>query len=109
MAKINDMIPVLPPIVSCVVLAAVALLATVATVHDVIARTIPNGWCAAIALLGILARVLDHAILGGLAAAATILALITICWRTGWLGGGEVTAQCFSRTAETPVSALGGR
>lgn len=77
--------------------------------HVVIARTIPNGWCAAIALLGILARILDHAILGGLAAATTILALITICWPTGWLGGGDVTVRCFSRTAETPVSALGGR
>jgi len=82
--------PVLPPIVSDAALAALALLAVAAALHDVIARTIPNGWCAAIALLGLSGRVLDHTFFSGLTAVAAVLALTVICWRSGWLGGGDV-------------------
>jgi len=84
------MIPVLPPIFSCVPLAVVALLVMAAALHDVIARTIPNGWCAAIALFGLPARVFDHAFFNCLTAVAAVLALTIICWRAGWLGGGDV-------------------
>jgi prepilin peptidase CpaA len=84
------MTPAFPTILSYTALAAVALLAAAAAVHDVIARTIPNGWCAAIALLGLPLRFLDHSYFSSLSAAATVFGLSVVCWRAGWLGGGDV-------------------
>ena len=84
------MTPALPTLLSCVALAAVAVLAAAAAVHDVIARTIPNGWCAAIVLLGLPLRFIDHSYFSSLTAGATVLGLTIVCWRAGWLGGGDV-------------------
>ena len=84
------MTPAFPTILSYTALAAVALLAAAAAVHDVIARTIPNGWCAAIALLGLPLRFLDHSYFSCLTAATTVFGFAIVCWCMGWLGGGDV-------------------
>ncbi len=84
------MIPLPPSVVSWAVLTAVALLTSASAVHDVIARTIPNGWCAAIALAGLGVRLINHTLPAGLIAGAAIFILATACWRAGWLGGGDV-------------------
>ncbi len=55
-----------------------------------IARTIPNGWCGAIALLGLAARALDGTLPFGLIAAAAVFALMAVFWRLGFIGGGDV-------------------
>ena len=78
------------PLLSCVVLIAVAALIAAAAAHDLIARTIPNQWCAAIACAGLLIRLLDHSFLVGIAAGAAVFILAAGCWRMGWLGGGDV-------------------
>jgi prepilin peptidase CpaA len=83
------MIPGLGSFLQVLLPTAAILLATMAACHDVIARTIPNGWCAAIALVGVGVRLMDHTILGGIAASGAIFAPAVICWRAGWLGGGD--------------------
>jgi prepilin peptidase CpaA len=84
------MIPLPPPVLSCAALAAVALLTAAAAVHDVIARTIPNGWCAALAFAGLGMRLIDHTLPVGLCAGAAVFLVSVGCWRAGWLGGGDV-------------------
>jgi len=84
------MIQISLPVLSFAVLTVVALLTAAAAVHDVIARTIPNGWCAAIAFAGLGVRLTDHTLPVGVAAGAAVFALASICWRMGWLGGGDV-------------------
>jgi prepilin peptidase CpaA len=82
-------------------LASVAILLA-AAVHDVIARTAPNWMAITLAVLGIASRILHGSILYGFgvraaefvligfAAAAAVFVLAAICWRRGWLGGGDV-------------------
>ncbi|HEY5299200.1 MAG TPA: prepilin peptidase [Acetobacteraceae bacterium] len=70
--------------------AAAVALACASALRDVITRTIPNGWCGAIAVLGLAARILDGTLPGGLIAAAAVFALMAIFWRLGFIGGGDV-------------------
>jgi prepilin peptidase CpaA len=73
-----------------IVLTAVALLTAASAVHDVMARTIPNRWCAAIAFAGLGVRLIDGSLISGLFAGAIVFILAAACWRAGWLGGGDV-------------------
>lgn len=84
------MIPLPPPMLSWAILTAVALLVAASAAHDVIARTVPNGWCAAIACASLGVRLVDHTLTAGLFAGATVFILAAICWRMGWFGGGDV-------------------
>jgi prepilin peptidase CpaA len=61
-----------------------------AGVHDVIARTVPNGLALALAIVGAASRVVDGTIGWGLIAAAAVFAFAVVCWRRGWMGGGDV-------------------
>jgi Flp pilus assembly protein protease CpaA len=72
-----------PQVLSWTVVTAGAALTTAAAMHDVIARTIPNRWCAAIAFAGVGIRVLDHTLLGGLAAGAAVSRCLRI-WFPHW-------------------------
>jgi len=73
-----------------ILVAASILLVAMAACHDVVARTIPNGWCVAIAFTGLAGRFIDHTLVVGLAACAAIFIVATVCWRAGWLGGGDI-------------------
>jgi prepilin peptidase CpaA len=66
------------------------LLILAAAAHDVMARTVPTGLCLVIAGLGFAARVLAGEAASGLAAAAIVFLAAGLCWRRGWLGGGDV-------------------
>lgn len=70
-------------------LASVAILLA-AAMHDVIARTVPNWMAITLAVLGIASRILHGSILIGFGAAFAVFMLAAICWRRGWLGGGDV-------------------
>lgn len=76
------------PIMIPVILGAGVLLA--ASVHDVALRTVPNALCLLLAADGIVLRVLSHSLLSGAATAALVFAAGAVCWRRGWLGGGDV-------------------
>jgi prepilin peptidase CpaA len=62
----------------------------VASLHDIIARTVPNWTAVTLALLGLAQRAVAGGIAGGLLAGFVVFALAAFCWRRGWLGGGDV-------------------
>ena len=68
---------------------AVAVL-VFAAIHDIGFRTIPDWVAVTLAVDGCLLRLLDDRLLSGFACGLLIFALAAICWRRGWLGGGDV-------------------
>jgi prepilin peptidase CpaA len=68
--------------------AGLALVA--AALHDIAARTIPNGLSLAIACAGLLARALADELLPGLMAAGLVFLLGWAAWRCRVMGGGDV-------------------
>lgn len=68
--------------------ATVALLCG-ASLNDVAVRTIPDSISLGIVAIGVALRLIDGALLPGLVAAAAVFALGALCWRCGWLGGGD--------------------
>lgn len=75
-----------------------------ASAHDLAARTIPGLTCVAIALLGLLARDLAGELAPGVAAAGAVFAGAFLCWRRGWLGGGDVKLLGATALAVPPAS-----
>ena len=65
------------------------LLLAAAAMHDVLARTIPNALPALIACLGAVLHATEGTLTPAIAAAAALFAATLICWRRGWLGGGD--------------------
>jgi prepilin peptidase CpaA len=61
-----------------------------AGLHDVAARTVPNWVCALLFGLGLVVRLIDGDILVGLPVAFLVFFLAALCWRRGWMGGGDV-------------------
>jgi prepilin peptidase CpaA len=61
-----------------------------ASLHDMAARTIPNGIPLALALIGVANGVAAGHLLTSLLLGAGVFALAVLCWRAGWLGGGDV-------------------
>jgi prepilin peptidase CpaA len=61
-----------------------------AALHDLAARTVPNWLSVALLLIGVCARVADHSLLAGLAAAAIAFVLLFGVWIGGAMGGGDV-------------------
>ena len=62
----------------------------IAALHDFIARTVPNWLAGTVAVSGIALRVLTGSLLGGAAVGLVVFVLAAICWRRGWMGGGDV-------------------
>jgi prepilin peptidase CpaA len=71
-----------------IVSSASALLA--ASLHDLIARTIPNWLAVAIAVCGLGLRGADGHLLTGLLAAILVFVAAFACWRWRLMGGGDV-------------------
>ena len=71
-------------------LLASAVLLVVAALHDAAFRTVPNTVCGALALCGLILRVLDGNALGAVLAAAIVFVIATLCWIRRWMGGGDV-------------------
>ena len=61
-----------------------------AALHDLAVRTVPNWLPAALLLIGICARLLDHTLLAGLCAAGAAFVLLFGIWAAGAMGGGDV-------------------
>ena len=71
-------------------LIAAAGLLLFAALHDIVARTVPNGVAVWLALVGLGARVVDNSLLTGATVAAVVFVIAACCWRRGWLGGADV-------------------
>jgi prepilin peptidase CpaA len=69
---------------------AAASILCLAALHDMAARTIPDWMPSALAIIGVTERILDGRLCAGLLAGLMVFVLTGICWRRGWLGGGDV-------------------
>ncbi len=54
------------------------------------ARTVPNTLCGLVAIAGLVARLVDRNLPAGLGVALALFILAALCWRRGWMGGGDV-------------------
>ena len=58
--------------------------------HDIAFRTVPDWTSLALTMDGTALRLLDHDMPAGIACGAATFIVATLCWRAGWLGGGDV-------------------
>jgi prepilin peptidase CpaA len=86
--------------------AACLLLFIASSLHDLAARTIPDAFSIAIALLGATARILQNEIASGLIVALLLFGAAVFCWRRGWMGGGDVKLLGAAALALPPASVL---
>lgn len=77
-----------------------------AALHDVMARTVPNGLVLTLALAGIAARFIDHTFPLGLAIGVVVFILAALCWRRGWMGGGDVKLLGAGAIAVAPTNVM---
>ncbi len=68
-------------------------------------RLVPNRVPAAIAVIGVLLRLNDGTLLGGLLAGTIVFVIATLCWLRGWLGGADVKLFAAGTLLMTPSSA----
>lgn len=61
-----------------------------AAAHDLIARSVPDWMSILLAAIGLGERLIDGRVVAGLCAALIVFAIAALCWRRGWLGGGDV-------------------
>jgi prepilin peptidase CpaA len=86
----------MPDAISTVVLVHVAALGIamallgVASIHDVATRTIPDMAPLGLLLLGVVWRAADGDVPAALGASVVVFVLGALCWRLGWIGGGDV-------------------
>ncbi|TDH59611.1 peptidase A24 [Dankookia rubra] len=85
--------------------AGMALLA--AALHDIAARTIPNGLNLAIACAGLAARALAGDLLPGLVAAGLVFLLALAAWRCRVMGGGDVKLLAACALLASPAAVPG--
>lgn len=83
-----------------------AALLILASLHDLVARTVPNWLAGALAVLGIALRALSSSLLAGTCAGAVVFVLAAICWRRGWMGGGDVKLLAASAIVVPPSLVL---
>ena len=79
----------------------------IATMQDWALRLVANRVPAAIALTGLILRLVDATLLGGLLAAAIVFLVATLCWRQGWLGGADVKLFGAGALLVPPGSVIG--
>ena len=90
---------------SGLVLCSAAML-LIASLHDLVARTVPNWLAAVLAVLGIGLRALSGSLLAGTCAGVVVFVLAAICWRRGWMGGGDVKLLAASAIVVPPSLVL---
>jgi prepilin peptidase CpaA len=77
-----------------------------ASLHDIVARTIPNSLALALAVAGIATGALNGYLFGSLLAAGAVFVLSALCWRRGWMGGGDVKLLGAAALGMPPGSVL---
>jgi prepilin peptidase CpaA len=82
---------------------AAASILCLAALHDIAARTVPDWMPSTLSVVGIIERILDGRLVAGLLAGLMVFVLTGICWRRGWLGGGDVKLLGAAAIAVPPV------
>lgn len=77
-----------------------------ASLHDIAARTVPNGLALALAVAGIALGALNGHLVGSLLSAGAGFILAAMCWRRGWMGGGDVKLLGAAALGMPPHSVL---
>jgi prepilin peptidase CpaA len=72
------------------ILALAAIMLVVVSLNDIAVRTIPDHASLGLVMIGTAARIADQDLLMALAVSASVFVLGALCWRFGWLGGGDV-------------------
>jgi prepilin peptidase CpaA len=74
-----------------------------AAAHDVLARTVPNWMPMTLAVLGVVQSALAERLIVSLLVGTTVFILTGLCWKRGWLGGGDVKLLGAAAIAVPPV------
>lgn len=82
---------------------AVSLLLVMASLHDIAVRTIPNELSLIVLACGVLLRLADGTLILSLVGSTAVLLTGTLCWRFGWLGGGDAKLLAASAVAVPPA------
>jgi prepilin peptidase CpaA len=82
--------------------ASIALLCG-ASLNDVAVRTIPDLISLGIGAVGVALRLSDGTLVPGVAVAAAVFAFCALCWRCGWLGGGDAKLLAASALLMQPA------
>jgi prepilin peptidase CpaA len=90
-------------VVAILTIAAVTLVLA-ASLHDLAARTIPNGLVVMLAFTGASIGVATGNAVSSLAAGTVVFVVAVFCWRKGWLGGGDVKLLGAAALAVSPGS-----
>jgi prepilin peptidase CpaA len=83
---------------------AVAAILCMAAVHDVIARTVPNWMPVVLATIGVIESALGGRLIVSLLVGALVFILSGLCWKRGWLGGGDVKLLGAAAIAVPPMA-----
>ncbi len=82
---------------------AVLVILCLAAAHDVLARTVPNWMPMTLATLGVVQSALAERLIVSLLVGTTVFILTGLCWKRGWLGGGDVKLLGAAAIAVPPV------
>jgi len=82
----------------------VAAILCMAAVHDVLARTVPNWMPIVIAAIGAIESALGGRLIASLLVGAFVFILSGLCWKRGWLGGGDVKLLGAAAVAMPPMA-----
>jgi prepilin peptidase CpaA len=72
------------------VLLAAAFMLSIAALNDIATRTIPDLAPIGLSVMGAVVRVAEGNVASAFVASAAVLLFGALCWRCGWLGGGDV-------------------
>jgi prepilin peptidase CpaA len=80
-----------------------ATILCLAALHDVAARTVPDWMSIVLLAVGFIERILDGRIFAGLLAGIVVFIVSGLCWKRGWLGGGDVKLLGAAAVAMPPM------
>ena len=83
-----------------------AALLVAAALHDVLARTLPDGLAGAVAVSGLFVQALQGDLFISLPAAFAVYVFGALCWHRGWLGGADVRLMAAAALLVPPSMVL---
>jgi len=88
---------------SMAILSTVCIALTLAaSLHDIIARSIPNRLVSVLAIVGLADAMVAGHVTGSLLAAGGVFIAAVLCWQCGFLGGGDVKLLAAASLAVPP-------
>jgi prepilin peptidase CpaA len=92
------------PSVGHFLVGAILTILCLAAVHDLLARTVPNWMPLWLAVIGLLESALAGRLLVSLFVGAAVFVVSGLCWKRGWLGGGDVKLLGAAAIAMPPMA-----